>query len=65
VSDTVKIYFVDSVHGKTLLLTWTADAVGTFSRGVMIPNNATHGKQHILVKGVKSHQSAQVGYKVT
>src|SRR4029077_9656493 len=57
--DTVKIFFVDSVHGKTLLLTWTADAVGTFSRGVMIPNNATHGKQKILVKGIASGQSAK------
>jgi hypothetical protein len=64
VSDTVKIYFVDSVHGKTLLLTLQADLVGTFTRGVTIPANATHGKQKILVKGVSSHQSAQVGYTV-
>jgi hypothetical protein len=64
VSDTVKIYFVDSVHGKTLLLTLQADLVGTFTRGVTIPSNATHGKQRILVKGVTSHQSAQVGYTV-
>ena len=61
----VKLTFVDSTQGTTLLETVQADSVGAFTTQVAIPLAATPGKQHVKAKGVTSGEITRRGFTVT
>jgi hypothetical protein len=61
----VKISYVDSVNGTTVLATVTTNVAGKFTKQVTIPSNATTGSQDIQVKGLTSKIKATVVFSVT
>jgi hypothetical protein len=61
----VRVAFVDSVDGNTLLVRVTADATGAFTKPVTIPAGATSGLQHLQAKGVTSGRIAKRSFTVT
>jgi hypothetical protein len=64
-SEHVKLYFLDSVHGRTVLATVKTDNGGAFMTDVFIPNDATPGDQHLRASGGTSGQVAKVRFYVT
>jgi hypothetical protein len=61
----VKITFIDSVNGETVLRTSLSDASGRLTAQVKIPADATAGAQKITVAGLVSHQKAKATFTVT
>jgi hypothetical protein len=61
----VKMVFVDSVHGNTLLATDTVGTEGSDRLGGQVPANATPGRQHIVVKGLTTKLVTKVTFTVT
>jgi hypothetical protein len=61
----VKIYFRDSLHGRTILTTIFTDGTGAEAAGATIPSSATPGTQHIKGVGVMSGQVAKTKFTVT
>jgi hypothetical protein len=55
----VEITFVDSVNGKTVIGTETADESGGFYEVLSIPSDATPGKQLVKAKGTTSGHVAR------
>src|SRR4029077_14849983 len=58
VGEKVKISFIDSVHGSTVLTKVTIGPTGSFGVFVAIPEDATVGGQLIKAKGVTSGAAA-------
>jgi hypothetical protein len=61
----IKLTFVDTMQGRTLLWKLPADESGARSFEVTIPLTATPGKQHIQAKGMTSGQVAECRFTVT
>jgi len=61
----VKLLFVDSVHGNTLLATYTVGTEGSYRVGNYVPANATPGRQHVVVKGLTTKLVTKVTFTVT
>ncbi len=61
----VKLYFVDSSQGPTLLTKIQANAAGGFGTVVSIPVTATPGGQRVKARGATSGQIATVPFEVT
>jgi hypothetical protein len=61
----VRIVFIDSVNGGTLLRTLTTDAGGGFTTQVTIPAGVTPGLQHVRTRGMTSRQFVWRPFTVT
>jgi hypothetical protein len=61
----IRIVFVDSVNGESVLLIKRTNLHGGFKVQVQIPPNATIGQQLLTVRGVTSHLRTQAGFTVT
>jgi hypothetical protein len=61
----VKVFFIDSISGKTLLAKTSTGSAGAFSVVVKIPRGSTPGTQHIKVTGTSSGQSVKAKFTVT
>jgi hypothetical protein len=59
VGESVKVSYLDSVHGSKKLATLMADGTGAAAIRVNIPGNATPGAQHIKAKGASTGQMAK------
>jgi hypothetical protein len=64
-AEQVKLFFTDSVNGKTPLGTFTTNATGAFTAQVKIPLNATVGAQTIGSTGLTSGQRPTAKFTVT
>jgi hypothetical protein len=58
-NETVKLWFLDSVLGRTFLRKVQADSTGAFRKQVTIPLGATLGVQLVTAKGLTSGQLAE------
>jgi hypothetical protein len=65
VGEGVKITFLDSVHGTSVLAKVPTNPYGAFAALVTIPDDATSGKQRIKAKGLTSGQIAKRRFTVT
>jgi hypothetical protein len=64
-NESLRIVFVDSVNGTTVLRKRTTDASGGFKARVEVPAGATLGVQHLKVMGETSGQIAKRPFTVT
>jgi hypothetical protein len=61
----VTVTFIDSIHGTTLLGTFTTGRKGQLNAQVTIPSNASAGSQKITAVGAGSNQKAAAKFLVT
>jgi hypothetical protein len=61
----VRLAFVDSALGRTLLTRVRADAAGGFTAQITIPLDATLGRQRVKAKGLTSGEIAKGKFTVT
>jgi hypothetical protein len=61
----VRVKFVDSIQGSTLLKRMWTDVSGAFTRKVTIPLDATLGGQGVKARGLTSGEIAKRRFTVT